>query len=328
MPDTDTITSGAGDFHRPVMTAEIVQGLVTDPSGVYVDATVGGGGHSRAILGALDSEGFLIGLDRDLDALNQAVTLETEFPGRVKLLRGAFRDLSRLVETAMTGRRAQTPRGILFDLGVSSHQIDMADRGFSYQQDGPLDMRMDRSTGVPAVEMIARVSEADLAGIIRKFGEERGARRIARSICRLRDGEGGLRTTADLRKAVADTGPSHPNKTLARVFQAVRIQVNDELAQLDDGLDGAIESLATGGRLAVISYHSLEDRLVKTKLAALARGCICPPRMPVCACGRKPQFKALHRKALKASGEEVAGNGRARSAVLRISERIRCEEIA
>lgn len=326
MPETITTTSGGGDFHRPVMAAEVIDGLVTDPSGVYVDATVGGGGHSRAILRALDSRGTLIGLDRDGEALREAVALESEFPGRVILVRGAFRDLSRLMDQAMPGRDSRALRGILFDLGVSSHQIDMADRGFSYRQDGPLDMRMDRSTGVPAAEMIAHVSEADLAGIIWKYGEERGARRIARSICRLRDRHG-LSTTEDLRMAVADTGPSHPNKTLARVFQAVRMQVNDELSQLDSGLNSAIESLPTGGRLAVISYHSLEDRLVKVKLTALMRGCVCPPRMPVCGCGRKPQFRSLHRKALRASREEVAGNRRARSAVLRISERIRSDEI-
>jgi 16S rRNA (cytosine1402-N4)-methyltransferase len=186
---------------------------------------------------------------------------------------------------------------------------------------------MDRSTGVPAAEMIADVSEADLAGIIKKYGEERGARRIARSICRQRDRKS-LRTTGDLRQAIAATGPSHPNKTLARVFQAVRIQVNDEMTQLDDGLNSAIESLPIGGRLAVISYHSLEDRLVKVKMADLMRGCICPPRMPVCACGRKPQFKGLYRKPLKAGAQEVADNPRARSALLRISERIRGDESA
>jgi len=295
MPETITTTSGGGDFHRPVMAAEVIDGLVTDPSGVYVDATVGGGGHSRAILRALDSRGTLIGLDRDGEALREAVALESEFPGRVILVRGAFRDLSRLMDQAMPGRDSRALRGILFDLGVSSHQIDMADRGFSYHQDGPLDMRMDRSS-------------------------------IARSICRLRERHG-LSTTEDLRMAVADTGPSHPNKTLARVFQAVRMQVNDELSQLDSGLNSAIESLPTGGRLAVISYHSLEDRLVKVKLTALMRGCVCPPRMPVCGCGRKPQFRSLHRKALRASREEVAGNRRARSAVLRISERIRSDEI-
>ena len=170
-------------------------------------------------------------------------------------------------------------------------------------------------------EVIAQVSEADLAGIIKQYGEERGARRIARSICRQRDRHG-METTADLRRAVVDTGPSHPAKTLARVFQSLRIHVNEELAQLEGGLNAAIDALPTGGRLAVISYHSLEDRLVKVKLAELMRGCVCPPRLPVCICDNRPQFKALHRKPLRAGSDEVAANGRARSAVLRLFERV------
>ena len=316
---------GDSNFHLPVMVEQVVEGLVTDRTGVYLDATVGGGGHGRAILESLGDKGHLIGLDRDAEALRAASALADDFPGQVTLLQCTFDDLEQqLGRDALGGRQMH---GVLFDLGVSSHQIDEAERGFSYHREGPLDMRMDRSAGVPVVEVIAQVSEADLAGIIKKYGEERGARRIARSICRLRDRHG-LRTTGDLRQAVTDTGPSHPNKTLARVFQAVRMQVNDELTQLDGGLDNAIDSLPTGGRLAVISYHSLEDRLVKVKLAALMRGCICPPRMPVCACGRKPQFKRLYRKPLRAGGEEVADNRRARSALLRIAERIRNDEIA
>ena len=318
MAETDN-TAGA-TFHRPVMVAEVVSGLVKDPSGTYVDATVGGGGHSRAILRALERDGHLIGLDRDADALKHAARLADEFPGQVTLSQGAFRDLSQLLEGSL-----KPLRGILFDLGVSSHQIDMADRGFSYHQDGPLDMRMDRSTGVPAAELIAQVSEADLAGVIKRYGEERGARRIARSICRFRDRRG-VRTTGDLREAVADTTPRHLTKTLARVFQALRIEVNGELAQLDAGLEGAVNALPPEGRLAVISYHSLEDRLVKVKLAVLMRGCICPPRMPVCACGRKPQFRSLHRKPQRAGPGEVEINRRARSAVLRVFERIRASE--
>ena len=312
---------GDSNFHRPVMVEQVVEGLVTDRTGVYLDATVGGGGHGRAILEALGDRGHLIGLDRDGEALKAASALAVDFPGQVTLLQGTFGDLTQQLELARDALRGRELRGVLFDLGVSSHQIDEAERGFSYHRDGPLDMRMDRSAGVPVAEMIAQVSEADLAGIIKQYGEERGARRIARSICRQRDRHG-METTADLRRAVVDTGPSHPAKTLARVFQSLRIHVNEELAQLEGGLNAAIDTLPTGGRLAVISYHSLEDRLVKVRLVELMRGCVCPPRMPVCICGNRPQFKALHRKPLRAESDEVAANRRARSALLRLFERV------
>lgn len=305
-------------YHVPVMVAEVVEGLITDPAGTYLDATVGGGGHSRAILQALGSSGRLIAVDRDRDAVQTASKSLEFFADRVVVLQGSFVELRALLEEQQL---LQGLNGALFDLGISSHQIDEPGRGFSYREDGPLDMRMEPDSGISAAEWIDRASEAELARIIKEYGEERQARRIARTICRLRLQQP-LETTADLRRAVASTRPQRLTKTLARVFQAFRIVVNDELGQLDKGLDAVIEWLLPGGRLAVIAYHSLEDRLVKSKLADLVRGCVCPPKIPVCVCGRKPQFKKVQRKPLRAVEEEVRDNRRARSAILRIYEKL------
>lgn len=304
-------------YHVPVMVAEVVEGLVTDPAGIYLDATAGGGGHSRAILQALDSSGRLIAVDRDLDAVETTSKILAPFAHQVVVLQGRFVELRELLEE-------QQPKGLngaLFDLGVSSHQIDEPGRGFSYREDGPLDMRMEPDSGMSAAAWIDRASEAELARVIKKYGEERQARRIARAICQLRQQQP-LERTADLRRVVESTHPQRLTKTLARVFQAFRIVVNDELGQLEKGLDAAIERLLPGGRLAVIAYHSLEDRLVKSKLADLVRGCVCPPKIPFCVCGREPQFKKVQRKPLRAVEEEVRDNRRARSAILRIYEKL------
>ncbi len=303
-------------YHIPVMVEEVVAGLVADPDGAYVDATVGGGGHSWALLQALGPKGRLLAVDRDQEAVAAAqARLATDT--RVVVRRGRFAELNELLAREGIGPLS----GVLFDLGVSSHQIDAPARGFSYQADGPLDMRMDAEVGPTAAELIATCSEAELAELIARYGEERAARRIARSICRQRQLEP-LTTTQALRQAVAATRPQMLNKTLARVFQALRIAVNDELGQLQAGLAAVEAGLKPGGRLAVMAYHSLEDRLVKQHLAALVRGCICPPRLPVCTCGRKPSFKRVGHKLQRASEAEVKQNTRARSAVLRIYEKI------
>lgn len=307
-------------YHQPVLVVQVVANLVSDPSGLYLDATAGGGGHTEAILHALDEEGYVMALDKDGDAIAHLGRLRPSFGDRVEILHGDFADVEQLLSA---DKRRQRPlAGALFDLGVSSYQIDTPARGFSYHQDGPLDMRMDCSSGVPAGQLLAHVSEADLVDLIRRYGEERSARRIARSICRRRETEDGMVTTAQLRGAIAATGPVHLTKTLARVFQALRIAVNGELQRLSDGLDGIISLLAPGGRLAVISYHSLEDRLVKVKLGELMKGCICPPRLTVCACGRKPQFRTLSRKLIRPDDCEVEINSRGRSARLRVFEKI------
>ena len=302
------------EYHIPIMVEEVVAGLVANPDGAYVDATAGGGGHSAALLQALGPKGRLLALDRDGDAV-AAARARLAADARAKVLCARFSDLPQVL--AGIGPLS----GVLFDLGVSSHQIDAPARGFSYQADGPLDMRMDAEVGPTAAELIAASSEAELAELIARYGEERAARRIARSICR-QQRLAPLTTTQALRQAVATTRPQMLNKTLARVFQALRIAVNDELGQLQAGLAAVEAGLKPGGRLAVVAYHSLEDRLVKQYLAALMRGCICPPRVPVCTCGRKPSFKRVGPKLQRASEAEVEQNTRARSAVLRIYEKI------
>ena len=303
-------------YHLPVMVQEVVEGLVADPNGTYMDATAGGGGHSLALLKQLGAKGRLISVDRDGEAV-EATRERLAADERAVVWQGNFAELGVVLAREEIGSLS----GVLFDLGVSSHQIDEAERGFSYQEDGPLDMRMDAGAGQTAAELIATRSEAELAGLIVQYGEERQARRIARSIHR-RLSLGPLETTQALREAIAVTAPQILNKTLARVFQALRIAVNDELGQLTMGLDVGEASLKPGGRLAVIAYHSLEDRLVKQRFAVLERGCICPPRLPVCICGRKPSFKKVGPKLRRASEEELRVNRRARSAILRIYEKI------
>ncbi len=299
-------------YHVPVMVEEVVAGLVADPDGAYVDATAGGGGHSWALLQALGPKGRLLAVDRDREAV-AAARARLAADARVIVRQGRFVELSGLLAQEGIGSLS----GVLFDLGVSSHQIDAPARGFSYQADGPLDMRMDAEVGPTAAELIAACSERELAELIARYGEERAARRIARSIY-LQQRLAPLTTTQALREAVAATRPQMLNKTLARVFQALRIAVNDELGQLQVGLTAAEVGLKPGGRLAVLAYHSLEDRLVKQHFAALMRGCICPPRVPICTCGRKPSFKRVGYKLQRASEAEIKQNTRARSAILRI----------
>ena len=303
-------------FHDPVLVDEVVRGLVVDPSGTYVDATAGGGGHSVSIVESLRTSGRLVALDRDPQAVEVARARLGPYGERAKVVQGEFADVVEVLGTL----GIQSVNGVLFDIGVSSHQLDSSERGFSYNQSGPIDMRMDSQRGMSAMELIASSSEEELTGIIRQFGEEFQASRIARAI-RRRYERDQLTTTGDLRMAVEETRPRHPSKTLARVFQALRIVVNDELGQLDRGLDAAIDCLAQGGRAAIVAYHSLEDRLVKTKFAPLLRGCICPPDLPVCACGLHPSFrKAVPRT--RASALEIESNRRARSATLRIFEKL------
>lgn len=304
------------EYHIPVMVEEVVAGLAADPDGAYVDATAGGGGHSWSLLQALGPKGKLLAMDRDQEAV-AATRARLAADTRAVVRHGRFAELSELL--AQEG--IEPLSGVLFDLGVSSHQIDAPARGFSYQADGPLDMRMDAEVGPTAAELIAASNEDELAELIAHYGEERGARGIARSIRRQQQIEP-LTTTQALRQTVAATRPQMLNKTLARVFQALRIAVNDELGQLQAGLVAMEQALKPGGRLAVLAYHSLEDRLVKQHLAALIRGCICPPRVPVCICGRKPSFKRVSHKLQRASEAEVARNTRARSAILRIYEKI------
>ncbi len=297
----------APDYHRPALVEEVVGLLAPVAPGLVLDATFGGGGHTRALLAAAPGLQVLA-MDRDPAATANAGDLDVEFH------QGDFRDAA----AALAGRPLA---GALFDLGVSSHQLDEGVRGFSYRNDGPLDMRMGPDAALDAATIVNTWSHADLARVIRRYGEERFAGRIAAAIVRSRP----LRTTAELAEAVAGSVPaaarrrSHPAR---RTFQAIRIAVNDELGALEDGLDAVIAALRTDGRVAVISYHSLEDRIVKRRFAAGARGCVCPPELPVCACDNTAELRLLTRKPVRPSEAEAAANPRARSARLRAAEKV------
>jgi 16S rRNA (cytosine1402-N4)-methyltransferase len=310
-------------FHRPVLVAQCLELLDVGPGHLVVDATLGDGGHAEAILERSAPDGRLIGIDRDPDALRIAAARLARFAPRVTLEHASFRELA-----AVLARLAVSEvDGVLFDLGVSSRQLDEAGRGFRFAAASadatPLDMRMDPGAGATAAELLARASEVELARWLGEYGELPGARRLARTLVERRH-QKPLRTSADLLEAIAAAriggGRRHHPATL--VFQALRIAVNDELGALREGLEAAIAALAPGGRLCVIAYHSLEDRVVKRTLEQEERGCVCPPRSPVCRCGRRPRLARLGRRALRPDADEVRSNPRARSARLRAARRL------
>jgi 16S rRNA (cytosine1402-N4)-methyltransferase len=308
-------------FHRPVLVAEAVSSLRCRAGGVYVDGTVGGGGHAAAILERTAPDGFLIGIDTDGDALREAEKRLAPFGARKVLLKGNFADMVPLLDGMNIGK----VDGILLDLGVSSRQLDQAERGFSFSLNAPLDMRMDRSRGPSAYDLIQALSEDELERIIRDYGEERMAGRIARILVERRNCSP-IRTTGELAAAVVSAlprrrGPAriHP---ATRTFQAIRIAVNDELESLRGALAAGVERLREGGRFSVISFHSLEDRMVKETFRTGEKGCLCPPDLPLCACGRKATLKVLTRKPVIPGEAEIRDNPRARSAKLRTAERI------
>ncbi len=306
--------------HEPVMVGEVLSGLQVVAGGIYVDATVGGGGHAEAILRASGPNGKLLGLDRDRDAIASCESRLAPFGKRVILCHSAFRELEGEAHAA----RFADVDGILFDLGVSSHHLESPERGFGFQASGPLDMRMDRRTQTTAADLINRLPESELSRIIRDWGEERFHRRIAAGIVRAR-AEAPIATTGRLKDVILESIPKsygrdriHP---ATRTFQAIRIAVNDELGQLKAALPQALELLRPGGRFCVIAFHSLEDRIVKETFREWARGCICPPSFPVCRCGHKPAGIIMTRKPAVPSDEEVSRNPRSRSAKLRVFER-------
>ena len=313
--------------HEPVLLAEVLEWIAPRPDGVYCDGTLGGGGHSGAILKAAGPGAALYGIDRDETAIAAATERLGSWPG-FHALHGNFHDAKALLEAAGT----PPLDGVLLDLGVSSPQLDTPERGFSYHEDAPLDMRMDRSQGRSAADLLNSLSEQELAGIIRDYGEEKWAARIARMICEHR-AEKPMETTFDLVRAVDAAIPKavrrkedgHPAR---RTFQAIRIAVNDELAPLDQAICDLTDCLKPGGRICVITFHSLEDRLVKRCFQRLQNPCICPPKAPVCTCGRKPVVRVLAGGAVKPSREELERNPRARSAKLRTAEKlgIPCKE--
>jgi 16S rRNA (cytosine1402-N4)-methyltransferase len=300
------------EFHRPVMAGEVAALFEPVPPGVVVDATFGGGGHAEELLRVLGSRHRVLGIDRDPEAVERA----ERRGGRLQVIHGNFADLAELLQSV----EVETPVGVLFDFGVSSRQIDDPGRGFSFRHRGPLDMRMDPGTGVTAHTIVNEMPAADLARLIRKYGEEPAADRIAAAIVRARP----LADTVSLAEVIgaAVSGPRRRGHPARRTFQALRMAVNDELAAIEAGLDQALDLLAVDGRCVTIAYHSLEDRLVKQNFAAASAGCVCPPELPICGCGASPRFRLLTRGAAKPSPAEVASNPRARSARLRAVARV------
>lgn len=310
--------------HEPVLLNECMESLAIRPDGVYVDGTLGGGGHSSNILMRLGEHGRLIGIDRDGDAI-AAATARLNGDRRFTALRGNFHDVRALLGAIGIERID----GMLLDLGVSSYQLDEGSRGFSYHADAPLDMRMDRSQAISARTIVNEYSQQELARVIRDWGEENWAVQIARVICDRRKAHP-IETTGELVDVIDAAIPakvrrrdgSHPAR---RTFQALRIEVNDELAPLRAALEDAAGMLNPGGRLCVIAFHSLEDRIVKQTFRTLQNPCVCPPSFPVCVCGRKPLGRQLTGKPITAGAEELERNPRSRSATLRVFERMEDE---
>lgn len=306
--------------HESVLLHEAVDALNIDPHGVYVDATLGRAGHSLEIVRRLTT-GRLIGIDRDYAALEAAPLRLEGCMDRVTLIHGNFQELDNLLEQA----GVEQVNGVLFDLGVSSPQLDDSARGFSYMKDAPLDMRMDATQALTAHQVVNQWPREELKRILYEYGEERYAPAIADRIVKRRE-EGEIQTTLELAEIIRSAMPAaalrekqHPAK---RSFQAIRCAVNGELEAIPLAIDAAVKRLAPGGRLAVISFHSLEDRLVKTAIRDLAQGCTCPPDFPVCVCGKTPTVKAVSRKPILPSPEEIERNPRARSAKLRVAEKL------
>ena len=307
-------------IHKSVLLDECIEGLNIRPDGIYVDGTLGRAGHSREIAKRLTT-GRLICVDRDDAALEAAKTRLADWMDRVTLVHSNFDQIASILDDlGLSG-----VDGMLFDLGVSSPQLDDGSRGFSYMADAPLDMRMDRSEGLTAADVVNTWSQEELRRILFQYGEERYAPQIAAAICRRRE-EKMIETTLELVDVIRSAMPpaalrekQHPAK---RSFQAIRIAVNDELGSVEKVMEDAIPLLNPGGRLAVITFHSLEDRIVKTAMTAASKGCTCPPNFPVCVCGNKPKVKLISRKPIIASDEELETNPRSRSAKLRVCEKI------
>ncbi len=304
--------------HESVMPDEVIDALKINAAGIYVDCTLGGGGHSFRIGNRLNEDGLIIGIDRDVDAVNAATEKLAGLKCRVEIVHENFSNL----KSVLTDLNVDKIDGVLFDLGVSSYQIDTAERGFSYMHDAPLDMRMDRTKNFSAFEVVNNYDEDSLKKIFREYGEEKFSGRIARKIVDARKNSP-IKTTGELVKIIESAVPKistggHPAK---RVFQAVRIEVNGELKILEDSIRSAVNCLKIGGRIAVITFHSLEDRIVKNTLSDMARDCICPKNFPVCVCNHRAEIKICG-KAKSAASEELERNSRAKSAKLRVAEKI------
>lgn len=303
--------------HIPVLIKEVLKALSPHRGGRYIDATLGGGGHAEAILKASAPDGQLLGLDVDPRAIKRVKERLRPFENRIIIVKSNFRD----IQTVAHQHHFDQVDGILLDLGISSFHLNEAQQGFSFQQAGPLDMRMDPSSGPTAAEIVNTLEEADLANILYRYGEERRSRHIARTIIQHRP----ISTTTQLAEVVVKAIGRKPRSRIhpaTRTFQALRIYVNDELGALEEVLPQALSLLKTGGVLAVITFHSLEDRIVKHYFRQESRDCICPPHTLICQCGHKAQIKELTRKGIVPSAEEIASNPRSRSARLRAARKL------
>ena len=312
--------------HIPVLFNETIENLNVKPGGIYIDGTLGGAGHSYEIAKRMQPGGTLIGIDQDTNALAAAQVRLQEFKDSVIYVHSNFQYMKSIANE----KGFEYVDGILLDIGVSSHQLDEDDRGFSYMKDGPLDMRMNRESKISAEYILNNSSEKELTRIISEYGEENWALRIAKFICEARK-TANISTTGQLvdiiKKAIpkaARSDGSHPAK---RTFQAIRIAVNDELNVLQQALKDAVDILRPGGRIAVITFHSLEDRIVKSFFNEMEKPCKCPPKMPMCVCGKESQLKILTKKPITATEEELLNNSRSKSAKLRVAERINSKKL-
>ena len=306
--------------HIPIMLEEVLEGLSIRPDGIYVDGTLGGAGHSYEIASRLSDKGRLIGIDQDMDAIRASEQRLSSF-SNVTIIHNNYVNM----RSSLLERDIEEVDGILLDLGVSSYQFDNIDRGFSYREDAPLDMRMDRDQSYTAQDIVNEYSEAELRRIISSYGEERFAARIASNIVKHRAIKR-IETTFELNEIIREAIPAAARRTggnpSKKTYQAIRIELNRELSVLEDSLEDMIDLLSPGGRLCVITFHSLEDRIVKNIFKTAESPCICPPEFPVCTCGRRSKGRLVNRKPIVASDEEIERNPRSRSAKLRVFERV------
>jgi 16S rRNA (cytosine1402-N4)-methyltransferase len=307
--------------HIPIMLNECLDGLNIKPNGIYVDGTIGGAGHSNEILKRLDSDGLLIGIDKDVDAIKASTERLSKISNNFKIVKDDFKDFDNILSSLNIDK----VDGVLLDLGVSSYQLDNAERGFSYREDAKLDMRMDKSQKLSAYEVVNYYNYEELSNVIYKYGEERFSRQIASKIVKLRE-EKPIETTLELANIVESC---YPKKLLfkggsvaKKTFQAIRIEVNGELTKLDEVLHSMVNHLNKGGRICVITFHSLEDRIVKDAFKEMSTDCICPPSAIICVCHHKASIKLINRKPLVPSEEEQKINSRSTSAKLRIIEKL------
>ena len=306
--------------HYSVLLNETVDGLNIKPDGTYVDGTLGGGGHASLVCSRLSDKGRFIGIDQDKDAIAAATERLKEYEEKITIVRSNYEQ----IDSVLRNLDIEKVDGIYLDLGVSSYQLDTAERGFSYRADAPLDMRMDDRNPVTAADIVNNYTESQLFHMIKNYGEDRFAQNIAKHICKYRENKR-IETTFELSDIISGAIPArvratsgHPAK---RTFQAIRIELNRELDVLEESIDKMIDSLSDGGRLCIITFHSLEDRIVKNKFRTAEKPCICPPEFPICTCGRKSKGKVITRKPILPSDQELAENSRSKSAKLRIFER-------